>query len=421
MLVAAFTLSYTILLAQNDWNQIEIGSRLQLTSVHLDEERAVQVYLPPTYYFSDKTDYPVIYLLDGDYNFHYVTGVVELMSNVSGEMPECIVVGISDKGTSKYRRNCTPNQITSRKGNAQNMMRFISDELKPLINTNYRTADYDIIIGHSIGGLFVTNYSLEKPNAFDAFIAIDPALWLGEYEIINRADSMYNSQSSPSSSYYISSSDTPYMGIDEYVAILERHFPKGEKWKFFRMSRESHNSVGLPTIKRSFEDIFSQWSISREQFMSYESAHDLVNHYQSMSNKYSLRVAIPSSFLGNVIYYYVSQDKKEDLAILEKGIQEHFPGSMEEYYNQLALTHFENNEYKKAIEYYSKSIQQNPSSFYALDGLAKVFAAQEQYDKARAHSKKSIEMAKKCQARQWILNQLMATLDDIREQSETKK
>ena len=76
ILVIILTLSNHILFGQNDLNTIQIGSRHQITSEYLDEEREFQVYLPPTYYFNDKNDYPVIYLLDGDYNFHYVTSLL---------------------------------------------------------------------------------------------------------------------------------------------------------------------------------------------------------------------------------------------------------------------------------------------------------------------------------------------------------
>ena len=68
---------------------------------------------------------------------------------------------------------------------------------------------------------------------------------------------------------------------------------------------------------------------------------------------------------------------------------------------------------------YNKSITYNSSSFYAFNGIAKVFFAQGEFEKALSNSKKSIEIAEACNARRWILNQLIATLEDI--ESETKK
>ncbi|WP_162555804.1 alpha/beta hydrolase-fold protein [Reichenbachiella versicolor] len=404
----------TILLGQNELNRISIGHRSQIVSSYLGEEREFQVYLPSTYCFNEISTYPVIYLLDGDYNFHYVTGLVELASSVSGKMPECVVVGISDKGASKYKRNCTPTNLKNgTKGNAGNFMRFISDELKPYIDSVYRTANYNVIIGHSVGGLFVTNFFLQKPDDFDAYIAIDPALWVGEYEMANQADSVYRTMKSISSLFYISSSNIPDMGIDKYVSVLEKYFPKNKKWKYFNLNMENHNSVGLPTIKKSFEDIFNGWSISKEQFISFESANEVIAHYRELSDRYSVSISIHPYFLSNIIYYYTSRGREEDLLILEEGINKYFPASVGEFYYQLANVHYENNSYQRAIDNYNKSIAFNSSLFYALNGIAKVFLAQKEYEKALNNSLRSIEIAEKCNARQWMLNQLYSTLEDI--------
>ncbi len=415
--IAILTLYSTVLFGQNNLNKVEIGNRYQFTSEIMNEEREFQVYLPPTYYFNDKNNYPVIYLLDGDYNFHYVTGLVELMSNVSGKMPEFIVVGIADKGASKYRKNCTPNEIEGKNGNAGNYMRFIDSELKPLIEEKFRTADYNILIGQSIGGLFVTNFHLQKPDSFKAFIAIDPALWFGEYEIINRADSIFKEKNSLSTSYYVSSSNALGMGIDKYAEILETHFTGSRNWKYFNLEEENHNSVGLPTIKKSFEDIFKNWSISESQFKSFKSANEVINHYKELSKKYPSIVSIHPYFLGNIIYYYFNRNKKEDLLILENGIKENFPASIDEFYNQLALNYFENEEYQKAIENYQESITHNSASFNSYDGIAQVYLAMKNYEKAILSSKKAIELALNYNARQWMLNQLIASFENIKKEA----
>lgn len=389
-------------------NKMNIGNRFHIISSSLEEEREFQVYLPATYYFSDKNNYPVIYLLDGDYNFHYVTGLVELLSNVSGKVPECIIVGIADKGAKKYRNNCTPNQIKERNGNANNYMNFIQNELKPFVQNKFRTANFDILIGHSIGGLFVTNFSIEKPNSFNAYIAIDPALWLGDFEIISRANKTFKKQLN--SLYYISSSNAQGMGIDKYVKILNEQFPEKQKWKYFKFENENHNSVGLLTIKQSLENIFTNWSISEEEFKSFKSANEVVNHYIKLSEKFSSIVSIHPYFLGNIVYFYFNRDKKEDLLILENEIKKHFPGSIAEFYNQLALNHFEKKEYENALNYYNKSIDNNPLSFYAYDGISKVYLSQKNIAEAIKASEKSISIAKSCNARQWMINQLNSNL-----------
>ena len=408
------------LFGQINSNPIEIGERFQVTSDFLEEDREFQVYLPPTYFFNTQNKFPVIYLIDGDYNFHYTTGVVEFLSNVSGVIPECIVVGIGDKGIAKYRANCTPNTVKGKgdkNGNANNHMSFISDELMPYINENFRAADYNIIIGQSAGGLFVTNFLIERPNTFDVYIAIDPALWVGDYEIVKRSDSLLKDRKALNALYYFSSSTMKDMGIDEFQEVLENHVTQNQSWKHLKFDNENHNAVGLPTLKESFEDIFKNWDLTGDEFRSFKSANEVIEYYKVLSNKFSFPVSIPPYLLGNMIYYYYKRTQEADLLILEEGIKQHFPNSIDDYYIQLGLNHFEHKKYEEAIAAYNKSIENNSLSFNAYDGISKVYLAQSKFDDALKACKKSIELAKSCNARLWMMNQLIAHLQDIKDQS----
>ena len=101
--VVLFLLIITAGLAYGQENRgaINIGERKMIASKVLQEERAFQVYLPASYFYSEKGSFPVIYIMDGDYNFHYETGLIELLSSISERIPEVIVVGISDNGSEK--------------------------------------------------------------------------------------------------------------------------------------------------------------------------------------------------------------------------------------------------------------------------------------------------------------------------------
>ncbi|WP_159098246.1 hypothetical protein [Aquimarina sp. Aq78] len=65
---------------------------------------------------------------------------------------------------------------------------------------------------------------------------------------------------------------------------------------------------------------------------------------------------------------------------------------------------------KKAFGNYNKSIKYNSSSFDAYDGIAKVCLVRGKHENAVLNNKKSIELARACNARQWMLNQLIATI-----------
>lgn len=157
---------------------ISIGIRDTVFSETLHQDREISIYLPPGYHSSQSQKYPVLYILDGDYNFQYVAGLLELEGGISERIPNMILVAISGKGTATYIKNCKPNlEGIEDKGNADEVAVFIERELIPYVNSKYKTNGFKILSGHSVGGLFVINTALNHPKLFDRYIAISPALW----------------------------------------------------------------------------------------------------------------------------------------------------------------------------------------------------------------------------------------------------
>lgn len=196
----SFILStFFILLSQSTLaTHFNLGERVKINSKVLSEQRELQVLLPENYQANPTATYPVIYLLDGDYNFHAVSGMLDLMANKAQLIPDVILVGIADKGTDKYRQYMTPEGLTSPlkaedKGKANEFLSFINKELKPYINKHYRTADNNILVGHSIAGLFVLNALVEQPDSFNNYISTSPSLWLNKQAFTKTA----NNQISP--------------------------------------------------------------------------------------------------------------------------------------------------------------------------------------------------------------------------------
>lgn len=397
---------------QSQGDAIASGDRLQITSKILNEERSFQVYLPPSYYFSKKNDYPVIYVMDGDYNFHYDTGLIELLSAVSEKIPEMIVVGIADKGSESYRNNCYPTNTSEKSGNAANFRKFIEEELKPYINETYRASNYDILIGHSVGGLFVSDYFLEQPHSFGAFIAIDPALWYNDYEIIDRADETFSTWKDLDEDFYISLSQLKGMGVRQFVGKLAKYFPEKQHWNYFKYDDENHNSVGLVTIKDALEDLFREWEIEKAKFMSFQNAQALLDHFRELKTQFNSSFLLPPGLIANVTYYY--REDPEQMDILEEGIEQDFPASLDEFYTQKALIKLEGDELKVAEKILKDNLELHPDSFKSYQGLSKVYIAKNDPKTASEMSKKALKLAKEEHARQWQINQLQAEVDKTR-------
>ncbi|QNK61208.1 hypothetical protein H7F33_11560 [Pedobacter sp. PAMC26386] len=68
--------------AQDDALPTRSQSKVVLTSSVLNEKRSLWIYTPSNYQVSDET-YPVLYLLDPDMNFGYVTELERVFLNLS--------------------------------------------------------------------------------------------------------------------------------------------------------------------------------------------------------------------------------------------------------------------------------------------------------------------------------------------------
>jgi predicted alpha/beta superfamily hydrolase len=187
--LAIVLLSYTAVA-----ESIDIGTVQHIESKILNEDRTYKVYLPEHY--NDKRfpsqQYPVIYLLDGEKYFHVFSGIVKSMSKgLYSQIPESIVVAIQNTNRS-LDLTPTKTEVPYPSGGAKNFESFIENELMPTINKKFRTLDFNILVGHSFGGLFALNTLLNNSELFNAYIVIDPSLWWNDGLLVKN----YNERSS---------------------------------------------------------------------------------------------------------------------------------------------------------------------------------------------------------------------------------
>lgn len=142
----------------------------------------VYVMVPSDYDEMSAEKYPTIYLLDGGGLFPMMTAYYRYL-NFGEEIPDAIIVGISyggdtvEEGNFRSTDYTAPSSERDHWGGAEKFQKFLSDELMPVIEADYRSdPDRRIIFGQSIGGQFVLFTALTKPGLFWGHIASNPAL-----------------------------------------------------------------------------------------------------------------------------------------------------------------------------------------------------------------------------------------------------
>jgi len=156
--------------------------------------RNLIVYLPPDYENNKSRRYPVLYVQDGQNMFDAATSFLpgrewhmdeEAQKLISqGAIEPLIIVGISSGGLARVNE-FTPAMAAGPRptGHADLYGRMLVEEIKPFIDTRYRTiasAPQTSLAGTSLGGLATLYLGLKYKNVFGKLAIISPAAFWGD-------------------------------------------------------------------------------------------------------------------------------------------------------------------------------------------------------------------------------------------------
>ncbi|WP_083634202.1 alpha/beta hydrolase [Salegentibacter sp. T436] len=171
---------------------INIGHIDTINSKVLNESRELLIYLPESISYSEykRVKYPVLYLLDGRYNFLELVALQRQYAekNDTKILPEMIIVGISNKNHNKrgYDYSPTPAGNSERYGGGDHFLKFIKNELFTYIENRYPAASKNrTFIGHSFGGVAVLNALSRHSDMFENYVLIDASIWFDNELFLN--------------------------------------------------------------------------------------------------------------------------------------------------------------------------------------------------------------------------------------------
>ena len=157
-------------------------------SAHLDNKRDVIVWLPQSYKSDTRRNYPVLYIHDGQNIMDPKTSyagmdwrVDETLTKLikQNKIQEIIVVGIYN---TKERLEEYSDTETG-----QNYRNFLVEELKPFIDSEYRTLtskENTAVIGSSMGGLVSFLIAWNHPEVFSKAGCMSSAFYYHEDKVI---------------------------------------------------------------------------------------------------------------------------------------------------------------------------------------------------------------------------------------------
>jgi len=243
-----------------DHSQVMISNTelREIASTVNNQVYKVKIQLPRNYHKTSES-YPVLYVTDAETNFGGIGYIVQRLIK-DKLIPPIIVVGIAYGTDYKTfyklrRRDLTPGKGTltpgkgtwkyPEAGDAPLFCDFLSNELFPFIESNYRVSiDNRTVYGHSFGGLFGTYVLLNKSELFNNYLILSPSLWYQDSLMLDQVEQFSNNFES--TKVYMASGELEPR-IDEiqslFVSKLEKRNFEGLELKAEVMENETHRTI----------------------------------------------------------------------------------------------------------------------------------------------------------------------------------
>lgn len=386
-----FVTPLAALSAQAKSGAVTIGSTDSIYSATLKENRKFLVYTPPSY--SDTTylprRYPVLYLLDGDAHFHSVTGLIQILgTGVNGTfvLPEMIVVAIPNTNRTRDMTptrtdrdaNGKPQPAFATTGGMPNFLTFIKTELIPRIERDYRAAPYRVFVGHSLGGITTIDALYTMPDAFNAYVAIDPSLWWDNRVLLKQARERFSKPGLAGRTLFVGQANTITPGdttlnvhfnsIIQFNSILETFNQSGLRYAYKYYPADSHGSVPMIAEYDALRFIFDEYTVSLGEAI--ERPAYIADHFEHASKALGYKIDPPEAMVDLIGHVALGRDTTAALQLLEMNAKL-YPTSA----NAVASVGdvwLAKKDTTKALGYYEKAVSMRPGLKRAQDMVQKL-------------------------------------------------
>ncbi|WP_422360798.1 alpha/beta hydrolase-fold protein [Reichenbachiella sp.] len=282
-----------------------------IQSKALAEDRLVNIQLPQGYDKADES-YGVLYVLDGEYAYDYAVGAVSFLSNAFGHMPALIVVGIPN-----IDRLRDVHVMHNKQDSYSKFLEFVESELKPFIDSNYRTNGFDIIYGWSSASDISMQFLVTKPGLFDAHIQSGTGVGPKTAAFLSKELSKHNYENR----YLYAGTEGAgprAAGLVKYKSLVDSLNPKNLRWKFELMHSSSHVDVLGEGIYSGLKFVFNDFYIPDSVVL--KGVEAIKGYYATLNEAYDFPVKIPVGAFGESAGILFQSKPEEAVKLLKYGL-----------------------------------------------------------------------------------------------------
>jgi predicted alpha/beta superfamily hydrolase len=253
---------------------IDNSQVLELSSELTGRDYELIVGLPPSYADEPERTYPVLYLLDGQWDFN-------LINTLSGGLrydktvPEFLTVGISYGGHNPDYGKLRGEDYTPTRshpsyaeepygGDGPKFLTYLEQTILPTIEQRYRVdASHRIVSGSSLGGLFSLYAFFEKPELFHSIISISPAAGWDDRYLFKREREFQAAHPALNHRIWLSVGDSEWahftQSAKEFFEQFEASAYDGVNLKVRIVEGERHAGVKPEAYNRALRWVFKPW------------------------------------------------------------------------------------------------------------------------------------------------------------------
>lgn len=354
--------------AQVDSIPANIDKTIILHSSVLHEVRTVWIHLPEDYYNTTQT-YPVLYLLDGNAHFKYVSQMVDYLSGYDrNRIPPMIVVAIVNVDRT---RDFTPihsllfggkvdSTLMATTGGGAAFLQFIQKEVISFVDSNYRVQPYRVLATHSLGGTFGVYVKEMQPDLFKSTILMSPAIYGGNAVILDRFKAFLIQHSQLTGKLFISIGNENRQTINTLESQLKQFAPKTFHFKVRQYKDENHFSVTYKSMYDALRFIYADWFIDNYDTTKF-TIKDIRFHFDKLSKQFGYRINPTEDFMNHAGYKQLNAGNIEAAIEIFKQNTIYFPKSWNAF-DSLGEAYLKRGDKQKAIENYQMSIDLNPGN-----------------------------------------------------------
>jgi predicted alpha/beta superfamily hydrolase len=304
------------------------------SSTVANQEYVLHIMLPSGYENSNKK-YPVVYLMDSQWDFPLLTAIYG-QQYFDGFIPPMIIVGVTWGGI-----NPNPDSLRARdykptkearspqSGGAALFLSFLEKELFPFIENNYKADKSNrTLMGCSLGGLFTLYALFTRPELFHRYVAATPAIgW--DNEVIYQYEKKYFEQNlnHPAKLFMcFGGVERSLPGFEKLTKQLSQRSYKSLEIKTRVLENTGHSGTKAEGYTRGLQYVFERPSLSvvPSDLQEYTGRYQLsngniaeiklenkqLNLYLSPTNKYSLQAATKMDFYSTAEFLNVKFNQK---------------------------------------------------------------------------------------------------------------